>query len=136
MNKQLIPKGFFRKTQEQGLHKIVKPEANEIDLCHYGGKVRNKPNSWLALSTCDGLSGVIFDGKEMHYVEKMGNEHVLYKHSDLISERNKTCGFPDAETETKHNHNRILRVIIATFFLLYLLYYVFSINVPLSKTSW
>lgn len=112
LNKQLIPKGFFRKVQKSGTHHIVQPKPEEIDLCHYGGKVRGKTGSWVALSTCDGLSGVVFDGREMHYIEKKDRDwHVLYKHEDLV-EGNKTCGYAgDAvDPEKRHSHNRILRV--------------------------
>lgn len=116
LNKELIPKGFFRRTQENGEHKVYKPEPHEIDLCHYGGKVRDRPDSWVAISTCDGISGVIFDGVEMHYIEKLTTEseefnHILYKHSD-IAETNKTCGYSGnaADPEKKHNHLRIPRV--------------------------
>jgi hypothetical protein len=114
LNKQLIPKGFFRKTQDKGAHKVVKPSREEVDLCHYGGKVRDRPGSWVALSTCHGLSGVVFDGEEMHYVERAGandETHVVYRHLDLV-DHNKTCGYPGGEGEhdTSHGHNRILRV--------------------------
>lgn len=63
-------------------------------MCHYKGKIRGVPDSWVRLSTCDGISGVFYDGKEMHYVEKADNNdtHVVYKHSDL-AEHNKTCGY-------------------------------------------
>ncbi|XP_018573243.1 disintegrin and metalloproteinase domain-containing protein 12 [Anoplophora glabripennis] len=120
LNKQLIPKGFFHKHQENGKYKVHKPTAQEVDLCQYNGKVRGRPDSWVALSTCDGLSGVIFDGEEMHYVEKddkaigegIGATHFLYKHSDL-AEHNKTCGYAgdtvDHEEDHLHHHNRILR---------------------------
>ncbi|XP_044269325.1 disintegrin and metalloproteinase domain-containing protein 12 [Tribolium madens] len=111
LNRQLIPKGFFRKVQQNGTHQVVRPKQEEVDLCHYGGKVRNKPGSWVALSTCEGLSGVVFDGNEMHYIEnKDGDSHYMYKHSDLV-EGNKTCGYAgDAvDPEKSHDHNRILR---------------------------
>ncbi|KAJ8960047.1 hypothetical protein NQ318_009484 [Aromia moschata] len=118
LNKQLIPKGFFHKHQEDGKYRINKPTAEEVNLCQYHGKVRGKPDSWVALSTCDGLSGVIFDGSEVHYVEKDARivdssieaPHFLYKHSDL-AEHNKTCGYGGnaVDHEHVHQHNRILR---------------------------
>ncbi|KAJ8917846.1 hypothetical protein NQ315_010759, partial [Exocentrus adspersus] len=119
LNKQLIPNGFFHKHQENGEYKVHKPTPQEVDLCQYNGKVRGRPDSWVALSTCDGLSGVIFDGQEMHYVEKDNKiaegdgveaAHFLYKHSDLAP-HNKTCGYHDVEGHEDHlqHHNRILR---------------------------
>ncbi|CAH1286643.1 unnamed protein product [Diabrotica balteata] len=118
INKDLIPEGFFHKHQENGDYKIHQPTFQEANICEYNGKVRGKPNSWVALSTCDGLSGVIFDGEEMHYVEKgnsigdVESDHFLYKYSDLL-EHNKTCGYAgdavDPEKVHAHNNNRILR---------------------------
>ncbi|XP_057657242.1 uncharacterized protein LOC130894422 isoform X1 [Diorhabda carinulata] len=118
INKDLIPQGFFHKHQENGDYKIHKPSLEEVNLCDYSGKVRGKPNSWVAISTCDGLSGVIFDGDEMHYIETRNrtadieSDHFLYKHSDL-RKHNKTCGYAGDAVDPKkfHNHkkNRILR---------------------------
>lgn len=92
------------------------------DHCHYQGKVRGAPDSWVALSTCNenGLTGVVFDGTEMHYLQKASNEndkdlnnvHFLYKHSDLV-DNNKTCGYGHdhiSNFSKTHDHNRILRV--------------------------
>ncbi len=58
-----------------------------MELCHYHGKVRGLPGSWAALSTCNGeVRGVLFDGEEMHHVEKGEDEddsvHYLYRHND------------------------------------------------------
>lgn len=66
-------------------------------MCHYHGRIRDIPESWAAISTCDGgISGVVYDGMEMHYLEKSAEEgdrmHFVYKHSDL-AEHNKTCGY-------------------------------------------
>lgn len=41
----------------------------EIDLCHYSGSVRDKPGSWVAVSTCHGVQGIVFDGERMRYIE-------------------------------------------------------------------
>lgn len=94
------------------------------------GKIRGKEDSWAALSTCKGLSGVVFDGKEMYYIAKgssfnenstdyLNVPHFLYKHGDL-AENNKTCGYVGAERAPHVEHdehdfreneyNRILRV--------------------------
>ncbi|KAJ8973101.1 hypothetical protein NQ317_008193 [Molorchus minor] len=115
LNKQLLPKGFFYKHQENGKHKIKRPTTEEVELCQYNGKVRGKPDSWVALSTCNGLSGVIFDGIEMHYIEKdmksieggLDVPHFLYKHSDL-EEHNKTCGYGGDAYKRDADENELL----------------------------
>ncbi|XP_030753869.1 disintegrin and metalloproteinase domain-containing protein 12 [Sitophilus oryzae] len=113
LNKQLIPKGFFHRYQTNGKNVVHKPAKEEIDHCHYNGKVRGKPDSWVAISTCDGLSGVVFDGKEMHYVEKdnrvdqgfdaLQSDHFVYRHSDVV-EQNKTCGYAGDARNPEKQH--------------------------------
>lgn len=88
-------------------------------MCHYTGKIRDIPDSWAAISTCDGgVSGVIFDTNEMYYIEKCSNLqdlnqclHFVYKHSDL-AEHNKTCGYGGDAYEPIHveDHARVSRV--------------------------
>lgn len=90
-----------------------------MEMCHYQGVVRGFPGSWAAISTCSGgVTGVFFDGREMHYVEKPNTGdldkqdlHYIYKHSDL-AENNKTCGYGGDAYDHSHfeDHSRISRV--------------------------
>ncbi|XP_029977977.1 disintegrin and metalloproteinase domain-containing protein 9-like [Sphaeramia orbicularis] len=63
--------------------------------CYYHGEVEGYPDSLVALSTCSGLSGVIFLENETYGLEPMpkstSNEHVLYLLEDVHSEP-VTCG--------------------------------------------
>ncbi|CAD6244570.1 GSCOCG00013395001-RA-CDS [Cotesia congregata] len=92
LNTDLIPVGFKQRTQHKGGYKTEVPDKHEI--CHYQGSVRGIPDSWVAISTCYGLKGVIFDGENMHHIhpeyETIESNHYLYKHSDLLN--NYTCG--------------------------------------------
>ncbi|XP_066246766.1 disintegrin and metalloproteinase domain-containing protein 9 isoform X2 [Euwallacea similis] len=120
LNKQLIPQGFFHRHQENGKDVVHRPTKQEVNHCHYNGKVRGKPQSWVAISTCDGLTGVFYDGSDMHYIEKDKNvvdvceevPHFVYKHSHLM-EHNKTCGYAGGAKDPEHKHsttdNRFLR---------------------------
>ncbi|KAG5877205.1 hypothetical protein JTB14_017707 [Gonioctena quinquepunctata] len=118
LNKQLIPNGFFHKHQEDGKYVIHRPNIQEANICEYNGKVRGVPNSWVAISTCEGLSGVIFDGNELHYIEKgtdmdgsdIESTHFFYSHSDL-AQHNRSCGYMGGADDPEHHHmdNRILR---------------------------
>lgn len=113
----MLSVSVIKKVERSVLHNVIL--FQEVNHCHYTGKVRGKLDSWAAISTCDGLSGVFYDGTELHYVEKdnaIDNtsdvSHFLYKHSDL-AEHNKTCGFAgDAHPEHTHSttDNRFLRV--------------------------
>uniref|UniRef100_A0A8C5CKF1 ADAM metallopeptidase domain 22 n=1 Tax=Gadus morhua TaxID=8049 RepID=A0A8C5CKF1_GADMO len=40
--------------------------------CYYQGKVRNVPDSFVALSTCHGLHGMFFDGNHTYMIEPGG----------------------------------------------------------------
>lgn len=66
---------------------IDRPSRSEIQLCHYNGKLRGVSSSWAALSTCDmGIQGVIYDGRELHYIEKVNpGLHYHYRGSDHIT---------------------------------------------------
>ncbi|XP_065351204.1 disintegrin and metalloproteinase domain-containing protein 12 [Cloeon dipterum] len=99
LNQELLGKSYFVRTQGKSSPQVHRPSADEVNLCEYNGKIRGKPQSWAAISTCSGLSGTIFDGEEIHYIEPKNKEdgptgdHFLYRHSSL--ESNHTCGFPD-----------------------------------------
>ena len=64
------------------------------EICQYQGSIRGIPESWVALSTCDALKGVIFDGENLHYIQpqeqSLDSDHYLYRHNDLVA--NKSCG--------------------------------------------
>ncbi|KAK0162405.1 hypothetical protein PV327_006185 [Microctonus hyperodae] len=108
LNTDLIPVGYKQRTQKNGKFQMELPD--KVELCHYQGSVRGIPDSWVAVSTCKGLRGVIFDGENMHHIhsenESLDSNHYLYKHSDLLT--NHTCGYEgtvhEVETPTLHGH--------------------------------
>ncbi|XP_046382274.1 uncharacterized protein LOC124153219 [Ischnura elegans] len=126
LNRELIPKHYFQRHQKNGSHIVHRPTKEEVELCHYKGVLRGVEGSWAAVSTCNGLRGVVFDGHELHYLEPVSevgiteedkenmdeeynNAHFLYKHSDLVA--NHTCGYSGTPYHIFHNQefNRILR---------------------------
>uniref|UniRef100_A0A3B1JYH8 ADAM metallopeptidase domain 9b n=1 Tax=Astyanax mexicanus TaxID=7994 RepID=A0A3B1JYH8_ASTMX len=72
--------------------------------CHYNGWVEGRKDSLVALSTCDGLRGVIFIGDENYALEpalhSTTNEHLLYPLKDNQSEPF-VCGTPHGEDSTR-----------------------------------
>ncbi|PNF29074.1 hypothetical protein B7P43_G12631, partial [Cryptotermes secundus] len=74
LNRELVPKSYFERYQHNGQHVVNKPTGKDVELCHYQGKLRGIHKSWAAISTCHGLSGVIFDGEELHYLERGSND--------------------------------------------------------------
>ncbi|XP_076058240.1 uncharacterized protein LOC143035271 [Oratosquilla oratoria] len=99
LNKELITKNYFEKYIHNGSHVVHRPYAEEVDMCHYQGSVQGRPDSWVAVSTCNGLSGVLYDGEDIHYIERIPSAsnslhtpHYLLHHAHLRS-RNHTCGY-------------------------------------------
>ncbi|KAG5872681.1 hypothetical protein JTB14_030052 [Gonioctena quinquepunctata] len=89
LNKQLITAGFFHEKQENGTYQTHRPNIQETNLCEYAGKVRDVPNSWVALSTCE----VYRDDVSIE------SPHFLYKPSSL-ADHNGSCDHGhDAKTE-------------------------------------
>ncbi|XP_033341599.2 disintegrin and metalloproteinase domain-containing protein meltrin [Megalopta genalis] len=93
LNTDLIPVGYQQRHQHQGSYKVHVPE--KVELCHYQGSVREMPGSWVALSTCRGLKGVVFDGENLHHIqperETLDSRHYIYNQRDLVA--NHTCGY-------------------------------------------
>ncbi|KAK8395223.1 hypothetical protein O3P69_006145 [Scylla paramamosain] len=99
LNRDLLPKDYFEKYYQNGSHHIHRPNGEMAGLCHYQGVVRGREGSWAALSTCHGLSGAVFDGTELHYIERVPESppavhspHYVFKHSHIIPQ-NLSCGY-------------------------------------------
>uniref|UniRef100_A0A8C4Z829 ADAM metallopeptidase domain 22 n=1 Tax=Gadus morhua TaxID=8049 RepID=A0A8C4Z829_GADMO len=53
--------------------------------CYYQGKVRNVPDSFVALSTCHGLHGMFFDGNHTYMIEPGGQSSTSVSTLELSS---------------------------------------------------
>ncbi|XP_059609961.1 disintegrin and metalloproteinase domain-containing protein 12 [Phlebotomus argentipes] len=123
LNEDLLPQGHFLHYQDGlGGHRVQNFTGREdMDHCHYLGRIRGNRKSRAAISTCDGIRGVIFDGEETFYVESTPNsqlhsDHFLYSHSDIEWQSVGKCGYEGTQesqnstNELKHSEfNRILR---------------------------
>ncbi|KAH9634883.1 hypothetical protein HF086_017182, partial [Spodoptera exigua] len=69
LNLDLVTDNHVLRYQKNGKTVLHKPKKEDIDLCQYSGTVRGKPGSWVAVSTCHGVRGTIFDGERMRYIE-------------------------------------------------------------------
>ncbi|XP_023217439.1 A disintegrin and metalloproteinase with thrombospondin motifs 7-like [Centruroides sculpturatus] len=104
-NRGLLAPAFVverRRGSNSTFHRSRKP--SEDGLCYYRGNVRNDTGSSVALSTCDGLMGVIrTEGEELLIQpmpggsEKSGRRpHLLYKRSTTeVHGREAKCGNRD-----------------------------------------
>lgn len=56
-SRDLLTDNYFEKFHSNGEPVTLKSNKESIlkSLCHYQGKIRNLPDSWVALSTCAGL---------------------------------------------------------------------------------
>ncbi|XP_063629788.1 disintegrin and metalloproteinase domain-containing protein 12-like [Cydia splendana] len=103
LNEALVPRGHSLSYQQGGRTKVNVPEKEDLDICQYSGRVRGKPGSWAAVSTCHGVKGVIYDGRQLRYIEPahdndINADHFLYSHEHLAKEHR--CGY---EGGTTHN---------------------------------
>ncbi|VVC96259.1 unnamed protein product [Leptidea sinapis] len=112
LNEDLITGDHTISHQKDGKTITYKPTIEDLDICQYHGTVRGRPGSWAAVSTCRGVRGVIYDGKQMKYIEP-SNDHYIYDHADLNT--NFHCGYVggvtnnasyDPELMKKHEHQR------------------------------
>lgn len=117
LNRELLTGNYFQRHQENGMHKIHRPSKEEVELCQYQGNLQGVSNSWAAVSTCNGLRGVVFDGQELHYLEPKQNQQIKnsdkshdlgeiyhYMHSD-IHEHNHSCGYEGTPHNALHNEH-------------------------------
>ncbi|XP_051771375.1 disintegrin and metalloproteinase domain-containing protein 9 [Ctenopharyngodon idella] len=82
-------------------------EKGKVEHCHYQGYVEGYEDSLVALSTCEGLRGVILVGNESYGLEPIlhskANEHLLFLLKDSQSEPF-VCGVA-SETSPSEDHS-------------------------------
>ncbi|XP_051755356.1 disintegrin and metalloproteinase domain-containing protein 33 isoform X2 [Ctenopharyngodon idella] len=93
-NQELLGHDFTETHYENGLP--VTQTSNHIDHCFYHGRVRGHADSWVALSTCLGMRGlIVLNSNDTYYLEPIrGQEilhHTFYRTKDL-SIKTGTCG--------------------------------------------
>ncbi|XP_052863728.1 uncharacterized protein LOC128270370 [Anopheles cruzii] len=129
LNEQLIPDGHFLSYQlpnGTGKHVVRYSRPQEVDLCHYRGKIRGKADSSAAISTCEGIRGIIMDRDETYYVESLLpvatdaerstdtnrsridlGEHFIYRHADLrptgVDGGHHRCGYDGGYVNGTHD---------------------------------
>nr|CAH0109005.1 unnamed protein product [Daphnia galeata] len=98
LNRDLISDNFYvRHHHVNGTEDIWRPDISRhsddnktlLPVCHYRGSVRNVSHSWATISTCSGLSGAVFDGLQLYYIEPLNNSldgyHSWKKHSPELN---------------------------------------------------
>uniref|UniRef100_A0A8C1KU77 Disintegrin and metalloproteinase domain-containing protein 9 n=1 Tax=Cyprinus carpio TaxID=7962 RepID=A0A8C1KU77_CYPCA len=85
----------------------VRIDGHEHENCHYQGHVEGYEDSLVALSTCEGLRGIILIGNNSYGLEPIlhskANEHLLFLLKDSQSEPF-VCGLAN-ETSSSEDHS-------------------------------
>ncbi|XP_071792939.1 disintegrin and metalloproteinase domain-containing protein 12-like isoform X2 [Asterias amurensis] len=114
LNVDLFPVRYMERSQlPDGRTLIRKPDR--LHHCYYHGEVRGKNSSKVALSTCDGLSGVIImDGKSF-YVEPLKDsksQHLVYTPENI--KRKKQTRVYDTDEYDEQNWKEQLKMMQGT----------------------
>ncbi|XP_030046808.1 disintegrin and metalloproteinase domain-containing protein 33 [Microcaecilia unicolor] len=79
--------------------KEVTISSNYTDHCYYHGHVREHKESWVVLSTCSGISGlIVLNGNSSYYLKPLENSgpnhHIIYR-TEHLPITGGTCGQSD-----------------------------------------
>ncbi|XP_008064756.2 disintegrin and metalloproteinase domain-containing protein 33, partial [Carlito syrichta] len=77
---------------------------NHMDHCHYSGHVRGFPDSWVVLSTCSGMSGlIVLSSNASYYLQpvppgdsKDFSTHKIFRKEQLLTWKG-ACGYRDSK---------------------------------------
>ncbi|XP_067834395.1 disintegrin and metalloproteinase domain-containing protein 33-like isoform X2 [Heptranchias perlo] len=109
-NDQLIASGFTESHyDEDGTRVTITP--NYTEHCLYQGHVRGHGESWLVLSLCSGVSGlVVVDTIDSYYLEPIReeNRHIIYR-TEHLPIRTGTCGHGNSSQSGISVINQILQ---------------------------
>ncbi|XP_072543692.1 disintegrin and metalloproteinase domain-containing protein 19 isoform X2 [Salminus brasiliensis] len=93
-NQDLLGKDFTATHYEDG--RPVTLSTNHTDHCFYHGRVKGHSSSWVALSTCSGVRGlIVLNSSETYYLEPEGGQEILHHtfyHTDNLPIKGGTCG--------------------------------------------
>ncbi|KAA0723690.1 Disintegrin and metalloproteinase domain-containing protein 19 [Triplophysa tibetana] len=93
-NRELMGDDFSETHYENGLP--ITQTNNHTDHCFYHGKARGHTDSWVALSTCLGMRGlIVLNSNDTFYLEPIGGQEVLHHtfyRTELLPIKSGTCG--------------------------------------------
>ncbi|KAI7814963.1 putative disintegrin and metalloproteinase domain-containing protein 19, partial [Triplophysa rosa] len=91
---KLLAHDFSETHYENGLP--ITQTNNHTDHCFYHGKVRGHTDSWVALSTCLGMRGlIVLNSNDTFYLEPIGGQEVLHHtfyRTEHLPIKSGTCG--------------------------------------------
>lgn len=103
LNHDLLATGYVERHYEED-GRLAQNLGGEH--CYYHGRVRGRPGSWVALSTCHGLHGVFSDGNLTYGIEpveggEMQGDHVVYRLPDVDLFPPQRPGYSENRTEAE-----------------------------------
>ncbi|XP_076308141.1 zinc metalloproteinase-disintegrin-like MTP4 isoform X3 [Tachypleus tridentatus] len=107
MNFDLLPQTYRESYHHRGNIIVQEPKSVTRRHCYYHGKVRGVEISSVAVSTCHGINGMIFDGHDALYIYPEFSEennflsHLIFWDSEKEPNRF-TCGNGDSVSPFKH----------------------------------
>ncbi|XP_071828351.1 disintegrin and metalloproteinase domain-containing protein 12-like isoform X2 [Apostichopus japonicus] len=88
-NEMLFAEGYMERTYTEGNITINKL-PHRTHHCYYHGRVRGSNSSRVALSTCNGLSGIIYLDAAAFYLQPLQDsisEHIIYQPEHIIRDK-------------------------------------------------
>ncbi|KRT86067.1 hypothetical protein AMK59_1874, partial [Oryctes borbonicus] len=91
--KYFLAPGLLIERHKRDLHVRLKPKKESIE-CHYQGHIHGELNSRVAISACNGLTGLIHTANEKYFIEPhyhamkkvtAGHGHLVFKRSTVSS---------------------------------------------------
>ncbi|XP_031634876.1 disintegrin and metalloproteinase domain-containing protein 19 [Contarinia nasturtii] len=84
----LTDRHFLQSQNANGSKNIQTFNRTNSNLCHYQGRIRHNPKSKVAISTCNGLSGMVYDGNDTYFIHPndigaLHESHYIFSQSDL-----------------------------------------------------
>ncbi|XP_039525771.1 disintegrin and metalloproteinase domain-containing protein 19 [Pimephales promelas] len=93
-NQELLGHDFIETHYENGLP--ITKTSKHTDHCFYHGKVRGHADSWVALSTCLGMRGlIVLNSNDTYYLEPIRGQEVLhhtFHRTEDLPIKSGTCG--------------------------------------------
>ncbi|XP_041368404.1 disintegrin and metalloproteinase domain-containing protein 12-like [Gigantopelta aegis] len=105
LNRDLFSNSYIEKQYHSAGSSIVKPhkDSQRENHCFYHGTIRYIPQSLVALSTCEGLRGIVSNEDDVFHIEHYGpNRHVIFRDRDR-KKKNLKCG-------SSHHHSAFVHL--------------------------
>ncbi|XP_044172724.1 zinc metalloproteinase-disintegrin-like berythractivase isoform X2 [Acropora millepora] len=115
-NRVLLPVNYVSRSFSADGAEVISGHE-KTDNCFYQGTVQGLQHSVVAISTCHGIEGMVYDGNETYFIQPLpGNteQHILFRSKDMV-QGEKRCGVDhfkvalDMEKDILNGQHRVRR---------------------------